>query len=302
MDIIHSKILVPDRLAPGDTIGIAAPASPFETENLQHGISVLESMGFRIYVPDGLFEKKGYLAGSDNHRACLLNRLFLDREIKAIICAKGGFGSIRLLSLLDFESIRRNPKIFVGFSDITALLSSLYTKSGLAAFHGPLVTTLENSDQQTADAMFSVLTSDNEVVITPEYGTAVKPGTASGIVTGGNLSTLCHLLGTPFAPCFKEHILFLEDRGEPSYKIDRMLTHMKLAGCFDRLAGLVLGSFEECGMLDELVRIVNNIFKNADFPILAGFDAGHGRRNIIIPMGLEATLDADNNILRYEKS
>ncbi|MCP4107514.1 MAG: LD-carboxypeptidase [Desulfobacteraceae bacterium] len=302
MDIIHNKILIPERLVPGDTIGIAAPASPFETEIFQQGVTILGSMGFHIHIPDGLFEKKGYLAGSDEHRADLLNRLFLDRKVKAIVCAKGGFGSIRLLSLLDFESIRKHPKIFVGFSDITAILSALYTKCRLVTFHGPLITTLGHADEKTKDAMFSTLCSDSELVITPEYGTAIKPGTGSGIVTGGNLSTLCHLLGTPFSPCFKEHILFLEDRGEPSYKIDRMLTQMKLAGCFDRLAGLVLGSFEECGMIDEILRIVSNIFKHADFPILAGFDAGHGRQNIIIPMGLEATLDADNNILRYGTS
>ncbi len=293
--------LMPARLMPGDTIGIVAPASSFDMEKFYSGITVLESMGFRTSVPDDLFIKNGYLAGPDAHRANLVNRFFADRRIKAIVCARGGYGSIRILSLLDFGSIRKNPKIFVGFSDISALLSVLYAKCGLVAFHGPMVTTLGDADQKTREAIFSVLSSDMKLEIRLENGVTIKHGLASGPVSGGNLTTLCHLVGTPFEPDFKGHILFLEDRGEEVYRIDRMLTQMKIAGCFDGLAGLILGSFEDCGTINEIVRIVDDIFKADPIPILAGFEAGHGRSNITIPMGLEATLDADRHLLSFHE-
>ncbi len=302
MNNIGKKIfLIPTRLVPDDIIGIAAPASSFARESFCRGTNVLESMGFRTYIPDDIFKKKGYLAGSDCHRADLLNRLFADKKIKAIICARGGFGSVRMLSFLDFGAIRKNPKIFIGFSDISAILSVLHTKCGLVTFHGPVLTTLGDADQKTREAMVSAFSSGNILEIKPKNGITVKRGSASGPVSGGNLCTLCHLSGTPFESGFKGHILFLEDRGEASYKIDRMLTQMKLAGCFEGLAGLLLGSFRDCGMLDEILRIVGNIFRENDIPILAGFEAGHGMPNITIPMGLEATLDADAHLLSFHE-
>jgi len=286
--------ILPPRLVPGDAIGIAAPASPFDTEIFYRGADVLKDMGFKVCIPDDIFAKKGYLAGSDRHRAESLNRLFADRNIKAILCAKGGFGSLRILPLLDFEMIRRHPKIFAGFSDVSALLWALYSRCGLVTFHGPVITTLGNADQETKDALLSMLLSaDLRLEIKAEKGITLRGGSASGPLAGGNLSTLCHLAGTPFAPVFIGHILFLEDRGEPSYKIDRMLFQMKLSGCFDGIAGLILGEFQDCGRTEEILKIVNNIFREYDIPILAGFDAGHGKRNLALPMGLEAELDAD---------
>jgi muramoyltetrapeptide carboxypeptidase len=130
-------------------------------------------------------------------------------------------------------------------------------------------------------------------------GTAVKAGSGTGAVCGGNLTTLCHLVGTPYAPGFTNKILFLEDRAEAPYRIDRMLVHMKLAGCFENLAGIVLGSFEDCGSMESILNIVSEIFAPYPIPILAGFDAGHGKNNITIPFGVEATLDADRHILSY---
>jgi len=299
MNII--KKITPPRLRPGDTLGIAAPAGSSDPENLRRGRAVLESMGFRILLPRGLFEKKGYLAGSDAHRASVLMKLFADKSVRGIICARGGFGSMRLLSLLDFAMIRENPKIFVGFSDISALLSALYTKCGLGTFHGPVLTTLGDADRKTKEGMLSALSSDSGIEIKAEKGIAIRPGSASGPVAGGNLSTLCHLVGTAFAPEFRKHILFLEDTHEPAYKIDRMLTQMKFAGCFEEIAGLVLGSFENCGSPDDIFRIVNNIFRENAVPVLAGLDAGHGSPNMTIPMGAEAMLDADKHLLSYHK-
>jgi muramoyltetrapeptide carboxypeptidase len=293
--------LVPSRLVSGDTIGIVAPASPFEREKFDRGLAAIQSMGYRLAVPRDLFIKNGYLAGSDNHRASSVNRFFADKTVKAIICAKGGFGSLKILSLLDYEAVRQNPKIFVGFSDISALLATLYTKCGLITFHGPMLTTLADSDRKTKDTMISVLSSDHPLEITPRKGITIKPGCATGPVLAGNLTTLCHLIGTLYAPSLHGHILLLEERGEPPYRLDRMLTHMKLAGCFKGLAGLALGSFEDCGSYKGIYRIIENIFNLESIPILGGLDVGHGRRNLMVPIGIEATLDADRQELTFQR-
>jgi len=143
------------------------------------------------------------------------------------------------------------------------------------------------------------LTSDRKLKIKPSKGVTIRAGSSAGTVSGGNLATLCHLVGTPFEPDFNDHILVLEDIEEPNYKIDRMLVQMKLAGCFKGLAGLALGTFKDCGNLDGIYRVVEKVFKDDDFPILAGFEIGHGRTNITFPVGLRATLDADNHMLLY---
>jgi len=294
------KTLKPPRLKRDDTIGIVAPASHFDLEKFNRGITVLESMGFNTSVPEGLFNKKGYLAGSDLERAEMVNRYFADTSIKAIMCARGGYGSIRILSLLDYKTIQKNPKIFIGFSDVSALLSALYLKCRLVTFHGPTVTTLGNSDHRTKDFLLSMITSGEKPEIAMENGITIQPGSASGPVLGGNLNTLCHLLGTPFQPDFKGCNLFLEDRGEAAaYRIDRMLSQMKLAGCFNGLAGLILGNFEDCGDTDDIIRIAGDIFKDDKIPILAGLEVGHGKRNLTIPTGLNATLNADQKLLIF---
>ncbi|MDI6686816.1 MAG: LD-carboxypeptidase [Desulfobacterales bacterium] len=301
MSVGKNMQLVPDRLMPGDTIGVVAPAGPFDRKEFDNGVAILKAMGFHIVVPDDIHIKNGYLAGSDSHRADLINRFFIDRNIKAIICARGGFGSIRILSLLDFESIKKNLKIFIGFSDVSAILSVLYTKCGFVVFHGPMVTSLGDASRKTRKALFDAVSSDAGLAIKPKTGKTIRHGLASGPVMGGNLTTLCHLIGTPFEPVFKRHILFLEDKGEACYRIDRMLSHMKLAGCFDDLAGLVLGSFKDCGPVGKIIGVVDNIFKEYNIPVLAGFEVGHGKNNVTIPIGLNATLDTGRQLLLFHE-
>jgi muramoyltetrapeptide carboxypeptidase len=301
MKVKKLKLLIPPRLKQGDTIGIVAPASHFDLEMFNRGIAVLESMGFNASVPERLFNKKGYFAGSDLERAEMVNRYFADTKVKAIMCARGGYGSIRILSLLDYKTIQKNPKIFIGFSDVSALLSTLYSRCRIVTFHGPTVTTLGNSDNRTKDSLLSMITSGENPEIAMEGGITIQPGSASGPVLGGNLNTLCHLLGTRFQPDFKDCILFLEDRGEVAYRIDRMLSQMKLAGCFNSLAGLILGNFEDCGDIDEIIRIVCDIFKDDKIPMLAGLEVGHGKRNLAIPTGLNATVNADQKLLIFHE-
>ena len=296
-----NPIRIPPRLLPGDTVGMVAPASPFDREKLYEGITILEAMGFRVDLPEGLFDKTGYLSAPDSIRAGHINRYFADDHIKAILCARGGYGSIRLLSMLDYQTIRDNPKIFVGFSDMTILLSALYAKCGLVTFHGPLVTTLNESDQASRDSLKKALTSSKRVEISLADSVILKPGTATGLVIGGNLTSLCHLAGTAYHIKGDGHILFLEDRGEAVYRIDRMLMHLKLAGCFKKISGLVLGSFEECGNYADIVALVQDLFDGVDIPVITGFGAGHGKRNLTIPVGLSATLDTNCRMLSFDQ-
>ena len=292
----------PARLKPGDKIGIAAPAGPFEQDVFSRGAHVLEEMGFEIYVPEGRLDARDYLAGTDEQRAGVVNGLFADRSVDAVICARGGYGSLRILDLLDYDTIAQNPKIFIGFSDITALLSVLFDRCGLVVFHGPVLTSLADTHEHTGRSLFQTVTSDGKLEIEVPDGATLQPGSAAGIMCGGNLATLCHLVGTPFAPLFAGKILFLEDRAEPPYKIDRMLMQMQLAGCFEGIAGVVLGSFEACGSDEEISRIVKGIFDDTRVPILSGLNSGHGNLNLTLPMGIEATLDADRQVLSYHRA
>jgi muramoyltetrapeptide carboxypeptidase len=301
MEPLKTKPIRPSRLKPGDTIGIVAPAGPFERKLFSQGVSTLESMGFQIRVADEIFEKTGYLAGDDAHRTQLVNRLFKDPAIDAIVCARGGYGSLRILPRLDFDAIRKHPKIFMGFSDITALLTAITQRSGLVSFHGPVVTTLAGALENTRNSLIAAISSDTPLEVRAASGVVIQAGRAQGPVIGGNLTTLCHLLGTPFQPGFKNHILILEDRGEALYRIDRMVFQMKLAGCFEGIAGLVLGSFEGCGSLDGVFQVFEAHFKDIPVPILAGFDVGHGEQNLTIPFGLDATLDADKHMLSFDE-
>ena len=301
MDLLNQQTIRPPRLKPGDTIGVVAPAGPFDPKIFAQGLSTVESMGFRTRVSDEIFEKTGYLAGNDAHRARLVNRLFKDPAINAIVCARGGFGSLRILPLVDFDVIRENPKVFIGFSDITALLTSITTRSGLVSFHGPVVTTLAKAPEITRNTLLGAISSDRPLEVQPANGVVIQAGRAQGPLIGGNLTTLCHLLGTPFELRFKHRILLLEDRGEAIYRIDRMLFQMKLAGCFDGIAGLVLGSFEGCGSLDAVFQVFEEHFRDISAPILAGFDVGHGEQNLTMPLGIEATLDTDRQLLSFSQ-
>ena len=300
MNIKKRKLLVPSKLEPGDTIGIAAPASHFNIKEFKIGVSVLESMGFKTYCPDGIFNRNGYLAGDDENRAAVLNELFSDSRIKAIVCARGGFGSIRILSLLDYDIICKNPKTFTGFSDVSALLSFFYEKCRLVTFHGPMVTTLSVASKRTRLAMLSTLNSRSDFEIKLRKGVSLKTGITSGTLLGGNLATLCHLIGTSCLPSYRGQILFIEEKGEALYRIDRMLTHMKLAGCFDGLAGLLLGSFTDCGPAKEIYKVVTRVFSEMNIPVLAGFDGGHGKENITIPFGIKTIIDAGRKIVSFK--
>ncbi len=330
-----SSYKAPSPLKHGDTIGVCAPSGAFELNRFDKGINVLKSMGFNIYIPDEIYHKKRYMAGDDEIRADVVNSLFKNPDIKGIICARGGFGALRTLNYIDYELISSNPKLFVGFSDITALLTAVSEKSGIQVVHGPVVTSLVDADQATLDSLYHQLTSCSshfnqsfsfkssekfdknlEKVSNPNLEPdfckfrTLRQGSALERLTGGNLSTLCHLIGTKFQPDLDDSILFIEDIGEAPYKIDRMLSQMKLAGMFDKVRAVVAGTFERCGykksegsqtnnsnaadsIYDNAVidEIILEIFDNPACPIIADIDAGHGITNLSLRFGCLAEID-----------
>jgi muramoyltetrapeptide carboxypeptidase len=293
-------LIPPPRVKPGAVFGVAAPASPFDRGLLERGIEVLRALGFEVVFSDRLFAARGHLAGTDAERAADFNSLFDDPDIHAVICARGGYGSLRILPLIDYRRIAAHPKAIVGFSDISALLWGIYSRCGLAAFHGPVLTTLAASTAATQQALLEALGAEGELIFNCTDAVTLRTGCAAGPVCGGNLTTLSHLLGTPYAPDFRRHILFLEDCGEAPYRIDRMLTQMKLAGCFENLMGLLLGSFEDCGPAQAVHAVVEDVLGDAGFPILAGLNAGHREPNRTLPFGIPARLDAERRTLLFD--
>jgi len=293
------EMIIPEPLREGDKVGIAAPAGPFEVEKFERGLAVIGEMGFVPVVDDDVHKRDRHMAGRDKHRAKHLNSLFARDEIRAIICARGGFGCLRVLPYLDYDLISENPKMLIGFSDVTALLTILSQRCGLAGIHGPVVTSLGFTDDESKVRYKQVLCGDGSVDIEPAKPVVINPGKASGILTGGNLATLCHLVGTEFAPDLSEKIVLLEDVNEAPYRIDRMLTQMRMAGCFDNAAGIVLGSFEDCGEEKEIVEVFEDIFEGFHGPILGGFNIGHGSTNLAVPVGVEVVVDTEEGMLKF---
>ncbi len=290
----------PRLLKPGDSVGIAAPSGGFDPDRFHQGLARLKGLGVKPVVPPGIYEKKGYLAGSDRHRAAILSELLSRSDIAGVVCARGGFGALRLLDRLDSPRLKARPKPFVGFSDITAIHTVLQQDCGWVAFHGPVVTALAEADETSLAGMKQALFGPYPLTVPAPGGQVVRPGRVKARVTGGNLAVLCHLLATPFAPCFDRRILVIEDIAEPPYKIDRILSQMKLARLFENLAGLALGGFEQCGPPEAILKIVHNIFKDQDIPILAGLEIGHGPRNRTFPLGATAVLDTETASLVFD--
>jgi len=191
---------------------------------------------------------------------------------------------------------------FIGFSDICTLHQQFLFQAGLVTFHGPTVCSLAEADEQTRSAFFETLTGDAPRQIVGDTPRMIAPGRSQGVLTGGNLTTLCHLVGTAYAPCYEGCVLLIEDRGEAPYRIDRMLVQMKMAGCFSGLAGLILGTFQDCGSMDDIIQIIGDVFGDLNVPLLAGFASGHTDRNLMLPLGVEVRLDADRGELTLLES
>ncbi|MBW1943081.1 MAG: LD-carboxypeptidase [Deltaproteobacteria bacterium] len=294
---MEKTLVKPDRIHRGDRIGIVAPGGPVTREELQPGIRFLESRGYSISSAPHLYAQKGYLAGDDENRLQDLHMMFKDPEVKAILCARGGYGTLRLLDKIDYSLIRDNPKIIAGYSDITALLLALYKMNGLVTFHGPLVKDLTKNENRNMTTFLELVTSEGPMELDLHETTCLRQGRAVGPLLGGNLTLISHLVGTPYMPSLRGAILFIEDRGEPLYRIDRMLTHLHLGGILKDLAGLIAGQFEDRGDDSDIGHLLKERTYDTGIPVVTGLPLGHGDLNLPLPVGLRGSLDTEKMTL-----
>ncbi|MFQ5822449.1 MAG: LD-carboxypeptidase [bacterium] len=300
-------ILTPKKLEERDTIGIVGPASPMRKERLKKGIQYLKQQGYEVREGEHLNDKYGYLAGSDEDRAYDLNQMFLDPEVDAIFCTRGGYGTPRLLDLIDYDVIRKNPKIFVGYSDITALQLAIFKRTQVVTFSGPMVAVEmgKGIEPFTETHFWNLLMKAEAKTRLEGHNGSLKilnKGKSEGRLIGGCLSLICSLLGTPFLPDFKNAILFVEEIGEEPYRIDRNLTQLKLAGVLNQIKGIVFGQFHDClAQSNEpsltIERIIYDVTSDLDIPILAELPYGHVDRKYTIPIGTRVYLDAEKGYL-----
>lgn len=301
----------PSRLKPGDLIGIISPASRIlDPTRIEKGVAYLERMGYRTILGKNVLETYGYLAGTDEQRAADIHAMFEHKEVKAIMCIRGGYGTPRLLSLINYPRIARHPKIFVGYSDITSIQLALWKKCRLVTFQGPMVGVdlADPLDAMTEELFWRLLTSPKkagQVVPPGEPAVVIRKGKASGRLLGGNLAHLVAILATVHQPSFADALLFLEDIGEEPYRIDRMMTQLRHAGILDKAGAILGGQFTDCGPKDPakpsltLDTVFQELGMKLPVPFLAGLPFGHEARKLTIPMGIRARVNAEARTLEF---
>jgi muramoyltetrapeptide carboxypeptidase len=297
----------PKRLYPGDTIGVIAPASPGDSALNIAGIKWLEEQGFRVQLGTAVDQTLGYLSGPDALRAADINAMFASPAINGIICLRGGYGTMRLLELLDYTIIRAHPKVFVGYSDITALHTTIGQHTGLVTFHGPMVASDmgKKLSDYTWDYFSRAVTATCPLgsIINPPLSPPpvfIVPGRAQGCLTGGNLSLIVSTLGTPYEIDTRGKILCLEEVGEAPYRIDRMLTQLLLAGKLQDAAGIVFAVCTDCGVEDDpptftLEEVLQDRLGGLNKPVLYQLHFGHTTDKATLPLGVMAVLGTQVN-------
>lgn len=306
----NRPLLKPARLKPGAIVGIISPASAtFVKEEINIVLDAVRGLGLVPQLAPHVSDRYGYLAGSDRDRAADINQFFQDPQIAALLPIRGGWGCSRILPYLDYEIIRKNPKIIIGFSDITALILGINARTQLVTFHGPHGLTSWRTSQ--TEYFRRVLFAGESVTIAnPKDGDdsdrlmqvknriqTITPGVAKGKLIGGNLSVLSGIVGSPYLPNMKGAILFLEDTGENIYRLDRLMTHLKIAGVFDKLAGFIFGQCPGCtpdadyGSLT-LEEVVWGHIQPLKIPAYYGAAIGHVENIVTLPIGLNVEIDA----------
>ena len=309
------RIIKPSRLKRGDVIGLVSPAStPNDMQKLDNGIRYLEKNGYRVKLGENVGKSNGYLAGSDQERANDINTMFKDKSVKAIFCIRGGYGASRILDKLDYKVINNNPKIFVGYSDITALQMAFLQKTGLITFAGPMVATDFSSEisHYTEEYFWEIITSKKKLGRIEQSDKSKMPGiskgNAYGRIIGGNISVLSALIGTEYFPDLKNRILIFEDIDEPPYKIDRILNQFRLLKVFKLLNGIVLGRFVDCFEHDTskktltLGEVMEFYLKDLNIPVLYSFPHGHIKDMITVPYGINIKMNATKGFVEFTES
>lgn len=298
----------PERLKKGDTVAVIAPASPPNKENLKRGLKFVEDLGLNYKLGKSLYTEYGYLAGNDEERLADLHEMFLDDEVKAIICAGGGYGTARIASEIDYDAIKNNPKIFWGYSDITFLHTAIRQKTGMVTFHGPMLASdigKEGANQISKDT-FQQLFAPSDL----NYSSAISEieelvsGSAEGSLVGGNLSLLSSSMGTPFEIDTVGKILLIEDINEEPRAVDRMLNQLYMAGKLQQSAGILIGDFNNCVPERELSlsleEVIGHYIQLAGRPALRGFNMGHCSPHIGVPLGAAASMNTKEKTLFVE--
>lgn len=289
------------KLGPGNTIGIVAPASSFDIEGFKKGVELLKELGYRVKYEEEIFNPRLSEPDHDRERAHQINRMFADKEVRAIFCAGGGYGSAEIIPYLDKGTIRKNPKIFVGYSDITILLLYLQKLADMVVFHGPVISGeiyrgMHNLTLEYLQRLFSETKPLGKLKF-PQM-IAFKPGAATGKLVGGNMSSIIESIGKPYRIRTAGTILFLEDINEDYDTIKRYFYRLKQAGKFRRIAGLLLGRMlDSSGKDHDLRRLMEKLFKGRNIPVLYGFPSGHlrlrGGLHVTLPLGLAVTVDSE---------
>jgi len=317
--IQDQPLILPPALKQGDTIGLITPASPpFEIhQTLIEAREKMANLGFKTKIGKNVFKKYGYLAGTIEERLEDLHHMFADPQVKAIMTIRGGYGSAQLLPYIDYDLIRKHPKILVGYSDITALINGIHRQTGLVTFHGPVA--VSTFTDFTKKYFLSVLSSTQPIgeIDDAPYDSNLQSsnriwtyrgGKAQGKLIGGNMTVLQSLMGTPYEFNSDGAILFFEEVGEEPYDLDRMLTQFKQAGKFDRCRGVIFDRMPSVKPADILPaytsslsveQVVDNIFKDFDFPVCLGFSLGHIKHKPTMPLGIRAELDGDKGRLKF---
>ena len=306
------KIIKPKRLGKGDLIGIISPASTSDDIlKVESGVRYLEKNGYKVEVGKNVGRYHGYLAGDDSLRLEDLHYMFKKKEVKAVICVRGGYGSPRLLDKIDYRLIKNNPKIFVGYSDITALNMAFFEKAGLITFNGPMVS-VDFGDEIspfTEENFWRILTSNKKLgrIALPNNDKLFQltKGNTTGRIIGGNLALLASLQGTDYFPDMNDKILFLEDIGELPFRIDRMLNQLRLSKVFNQIKGIVLGAFIDCHETDPLKKtltlgeVVDDYLNKLKIPVVYNFPNGHIKDIVTIPNGIKIKLNASRSFIEY---
>ncbi len=304
MNTAPLKTIIPPALRRGDAVALIAPSGPLNA-NISIGIQWLRDAGLRVVCATDIKRRDNYLAGVDSRRLQELHDCFSDSNIKAVIAVRGGFGSARLLPFIDFKLLEKNPKILLGFSDLTALLNAVTFRTGLITWHGPMLSTIIRDGRATLNNCLTALSPCRPSPLKVRRLEIIRPGQAAGRLMGGNLTTLVHLLATPYEPDWQQTILFIEDINEPVYRVDRLLTHLQQAGRLEQAAGVIVGDFlnSDLRTLADIELIWQRVLEltKEEVPVWANFPVSHGADNVMLPIGASVLMDSNAGVLRFQE-